>query len=235
MKKHFDVKEILRRNGISGLNNLDNVQVIGGYYETFVMYKSGATAKVVNADSNTPDSVTIITGSTGTVSVTDSGETYFFISGITESTVNGFEIAKTNSTVTFSGETVNAGDTVDALNDSYYTFLGDGILGMGWRILDLNATGETDITLELITISGASSGMTSGSTQTLSVIGTYSNSNTTDVTDDVRFSSNDTSVATVSRTGTVSTLTSGNVTITATYNDPLTSTTLTDTLDIAVS
>jgi hypothetical protein len=234
MKKHFDVKEILRRNGINGLNNLNNIQVIGGYYETFVTYKSGSTAKIINADSNTPDSVTIITGSTGTVNVPDSGETYFFISGTTTSTVNGFNIEKTNNKITFSGKTITNGETVDALDDTYYTFLGDGILGMGWRILDLNATGETVITLDSISISGSSS-MTTGTTQTLSVTGTYSNSNTTDATDDVIFSSNDETIATVSITGEVSALESGNVTITATYNDPLTSNTLTDTLDIAVS
>ena len=53
--------------------------------------------------------------------------------------------------------------------------------------------------------------------------------------DDVEFESSADGIATVSRTGLVTAVAAGSVTITATYNDPLTSITLTDTIDITVS
>jgi Bacterial Ig-like domain (group 2) len=234
MKKHSDVKEILRRNGVTTESALDNVEVIGGYYETFVMYQSGASSLIVTADSNQPDSVTIVSGSTATVSVVASGETYFFCE-IDSTIVNGFEIIKSNNVVTFSGNTVVAGETTDTLDGNYYTYLGDGTLGTGWRILGLGTSGETDIDLVSIEISGSAIQET-GTTQQLAVSGTYSNAEVTDVTDDVVFSSGDESVATISRTGLVTaTLKAGTVTITAIYDDPLTSITLTDTFDITVS
>ena len=234
MKKHYDVKEILRRNGVTTFSSLDNVEVIGGYYETFVMYQSGASSLIVTADSNQPDTVTIVDSTPKTVTVVASGETYFFCE-IDSAVVNGFEIIKSNNVVTFSGNTVVAGETTDTLDGNYYTFLGDGTLGTGWRVLGLGTSGETDIDLVSIAISGATVQET-GTTQQLAVAGTYSNAEVTDVTDDVVFSSGDESIATVSRTGLVTaTLEAGTVTITATYNDPLTSITLTDTIDIAVS
>jgi hypothetical protein len=233
MKKQKDVQEILRLNGISGYDNLDNVDVIGGYYETFVSYYSGNTAYLVNAGTNTPEELDVITGDTATIATVASGETYFiFESGVTSSTVNGFDITKVGHTVTFSGNTVKVGDTVDALNDNYYTYLGNGN-GMLWRILTLGGSGETDITLQSIELSGVSVANLITDIQ-LSGTGTYSDSSTTNVIDDLTFESSDESIATVSSTGLVDGLSAGTVTITGTYNDPLTSTELTDEYSIEI-
>ena len=219
MKKHNDVQEILRRNGISGSANLENVTVIGGYYETFVMWQSGGTSYIGNADSNTPDSVTIVTGNT-TITVAASGESYFMISGATSVSVNTIPIIKTSADTTFSGTSISVGETIDALDGKYYTLLGDVIFGQTWRILNLGTSGASDVTISSVSIT-APTGVTSGTTQQMIAVGTYSNGSTTVLTDDVVWSTSDLDIATISTTGLLSMLVADVATITATYDDPL--------------
>jgi len=241
MKKHKDVQEILRRNGISGYTNLENVTVVGGYYETFVMWQSGGTTNIATADTNTPDSVTVVTGDTS-ISVPASGETYFLLSAVTSASVNSIDITGNvyTSTVdtTFSGSTIVAGETVDALDGLYYTYLGKGLYGLAFRVLNASASGAT-LTIESVAVTASPTGDTADGTYvysnaTLTATGTYDNGATTVVTDDVEWTTSDATVATVSSTGTLTPVAAGTTTITATYEDPLTSDSVTGTYDVTV-
>lgn len=242
MKKHKDVKEILRRNGVTEEDNLNNVTIIGGYNETYVMWSSGTSFKIGNAGTNTPDDVDIVTGDT-TLSVNLSGETYFLLSGTSSANVNSipieFEYNKNNDlrfNTKVSGETIYNSNTFDAGNGKYYTYLGKTEYGLAFRILDLESSGAT-ITIDSITINGSST-MSTGSTQQLEAVGTYKNGTTTILTDDVIWSIDDENIATITSTGEVITSDEGNtgdVVVTATYHDPLTEDTVTDTFDITVT
>jgi hypothetical protein len=241
MKKHKDVQEILRRNGISGYTNLENVTVMGGYYETFVLWQSGGSAKIATADTNTPDDVTIATGDTS-ISVAASGESYFLLSGVSSASINSIPITgdvySGSVDTKFSGETISPSETVDAENGYYYTYLGKGLYGLAFRILNASSSGAT-LTIESLSITASPTGDTEDgtyvdSTATLTVKGTYDNGTTTDLTDDVDWESSNTSVATVSSTGIMTPVAAGTSTITATYNDPLTEASTGATYDITV-
>lgn len=237
MKKHKNVQEILRRNGVSGYIDLNNVDILGGYHETYVMWLSGNSAKISNAGTNTPDDVELVTGDTS-ISVGASGETYFLLSGTSEANVNGISFKKYFDGTTYipkiSGNIVENGDDFDGGDGNYYTYLGMSKFGVAVRILNLENSGVTDISLESIEISGDNTVVT-GATIQLEATGTYTNSTTTDVTDDVRFTSENEDIATVTLGGEVEGISAGTVTITATYNDPLTEETLTNTYDITVT
>lgn len=241
MKKHKDVQEIFRRNGISSYSELNEMVILGGYYETFVMAKSGNTVQIATADTNTPDDVTVVTGDTS-ISVAASGETYFLLSGTTSALVNSIEITGNgkDSTVdtTFSGATIEAGETVDALDGLYYTYLGKGLYGLAFRILNASDSGAT-LSVSSVEITASPTGDTANGTYvdsdaTLTATGTYSNGATTILTDDVEWSTSDSTVANVSSTGTMSPVAAGTAVITATYNDPLSDSTVTDTYDVTV-
>jgi uncharacterized protein YjdB len=233
MKKQKNAKGILYNNGIT---DYTYISVLGGTPEYILAWTSGTTGKIGSVDGNQADDLILVTGATESVPTSASGETYFKFSGIESSTVNNILIEDTVNGVKISGSTIGVGETFDATNNDYYTYLGNSN-GLIFRILTLGSSGETTVLLQSITLSGDSSitsGGTSGTTQ-LTAIGTYSDSSTTNVMDDITLSSSNTSIATVSSSGLVTGVSSGTVTITATYNDPLTSTTLTDTYDIVVA
>jgi uncharacterized protein YjdB len=154
------------------------------------------------------------------------------LQGIESATVNGFLIEKTVNGVFISGNTIVEGETFDAENNDYYTYLGDSN-GLFFRILTLGGSGETSILLQSITLSGETTANLTTNIQ-LSGTGTYSDASTTNVIDDLSFSSSNSSVATVSLTGLVEPVSAGSVVITGTYNDPITSTQLTDTYSITI-
>jgi hypothetical protein len=229
MKKQKNVKGILYNNGITDYTYID---ILGGVPEYIVAWTSGNTAKIGSADGNQADDLTLVTGSTTTVSTSASGETYFKLQGIESATVNGFLIEKTVNGVFISGNTIVEGETFDAENNDYYTYLGDSN-GLFFRILTLGGSGETSILLQSITLSGETTANLTTNIQ-LSGTGTYSDASTTNVIDDLSFSSSNSSVATVSLTGLVEPVSAGSVVITGTYNDPITSTQLTDTYSITI-
>jgi hypothetical protein len=237
MKKHKDVQEILRRNGISGLTNNDDLSVLGGYYETFVLFDLSGTSYMANANGNSADAVTVVTGDT-TLSVAVSGETYFLISGTTGATVNTIPITGNgkSSTVdtTFSGATVEAGDTVDTLDGLYYTYLGKGNFGLSFRILNLGASGSTDTGIVTVSIVATGS-TTTGSTETLAANGLDASGGITTITDDVVWAVDDTDLATITSRGILTALSAGTVTVSATYNDPLSSISVSGTTSIVIT
>jgi hypothetical protein len=232
MKKQKDVKEILRRNGITDSDDLNKLEILGGYYRTFVMWEDDEeNSYIANKGTKIPDEVTIVTGDTATVSTGASGETYFLITG-EKATVNNFEIDENK----FDGKTVEVGDTIDTDDNDYYTYLGKGLKGLAWRIVTLGSTGVTDISL--VSISADDVTVSTGATEELIVTGTYSDDSKTVATDDVKFYVEDETIATVTiddGKAYVNGLEEGSTTINIVYNDPDKAGTLETTIDVAVT
>jgi hypothetical protein len=216
MKKHKNVKGILYRNGISG-DNLQYVEIQGGYEPWFVSYTSG-TSYMIGLYSNTPETLQTLTGDTS-ITTPDSGETYFGADKSTTIVVNTYPILKNDSgKVSISGNTVDIGSSITFEgDDDIYTYLGEDSNYLIWRIVNIQSTGSTVPTLNSIVITGSTL-VTNGLTTVYTVQGVYDTGDVENVTDDVYFTvTNGTGAATISQQGTLTPSSAGTVTINASY------------------